>query len=110
MMRTAFCWFAAASMLLFLAGEPVRARPLGRIERAGRALRRRPLRTALAALLLVALAAGAVVHRQELGRLATNRGEVTFTAFRDPPPQAGSTTQMSLQPKGFRAFAVVPGP
>ena len=25
MMRTAFCWFAAASMLLFLAGEPVMA-------------------------------------------------------------------------------------
>jgi hypothetical protein len=53
----------------FLAGDPVRARPLPPWERAGRAARRRPAMAALA-LLLVALAGGLLWHWYAYRRVA----------------------------------------
>src|SRR5262249_4268580 len=52
----------------FLGGKPIRARPVGAIERAVKWARRRPAAAVLVAALLGLLGAAAWVHRQEAAR------------------------------------------
>jgi WD40 repeat protein/tetratricopeptide (TPR) repeat protein len=76
----------AEDLRRFLAGEPIRARPVGRIERLGRWCRRNPAVAALAAtvvLLLGVLAGGALIKNAQLAAALRDSEAKRWESLRD---------------------------